>query len=187
VPPGKLPFDIGFLVQNVGTVLAVYEAVYLDKPLIERSLTVSGDCLHRPGNFMVRVGTSIKDIADNYGIELYKEPAKVIVGGPMMGFSQPHMDSAVLKSTSGILFLSAFAAKSFDEEPCIRCAKCVDVCPMNLVPTDIMRNAKKNLWGSMEELYVSDCMECGACAYICPSRIPIVQYIKSAKAALRKK
>jgi electron transport complex protein RnfC len=184
VPPGKLPFDIGFLVQNVGTLNAVYEAVYYDKPLIERIVTISGDCLNRPGNYTIRVGATIKDIVDQYGIELYRDPGKIIVGGPMMGVAQPGMEVSVLKSTSGILFLSDHYAKTYEEEKCIKCAKCVDVCPVNLVPTDVMKNVKNGNWNRMEDLCVPDCMECGACAYSCPARIPLVQYIKEGKEVL---
>ncbi|MFH1395466.1 MAG: electron transport complex subunit RsxC [Candidatus Omnitrophota bacterium] len=188
VPPGKLPLDIGFLVQNVGTVCAVYEAVCLDKPLIERIVTLSGDCLDKPGNYTVRVGTTINDILEIYGINLIKAPKKIIIGGPMMGFSQPFLDAPVLKSTSGILFLSENSAKIYQESVCIKCAKCVDACPVNLVPTEIMKNVKKEYWDKAEKLFVTDCMECGACVYSCPARIPLVQYIKQGKTAvLRKK
>ena len=166
---------------------AIYEAVYHGKPLTERVVTISGDCLNRPGNYLVKIGATIKDIVEQYGIELYMDPKKIIVGGPMMGFSQPSMDVSVLKSTSGILFLSDHHVKTFEEEQCIKCAKCVDTCPVNLVPTDIMKNVKNNKWDKMEELYVPDCMECGACAYTCPARIPLVQYIKEGKEVLARK
>ena len=181
VPPEGLPLDIGCIVQNVGTAKAVYDAVHFNKPLIERIVTVSGDCINRPGNYHLRIGATIKDIVEQYGIELAKDPKKVIVGGPMMGFAQPHMDVPVLKSTSGILFLSEKAAKDLEEKTCIKCAKCVDVCPVNLLPTDIMKNVKREKWSEMDQLYVTDCMECGACSYICPARIPLVHYIKEGK------
>ncbi|MCK4851732.1 MAG: RnfABCDGE type electron transport complex subunit C, partial [Candidatus Omnitrophica bacterium] len=185
VPPGKLPLDIGFLVQNAGTVHAVYEAVYLDKPLIERIVTFSGDCLESPGNYLVRVGATIRETIERSSMSIRKEPAKVIVGGPMMGFAQPDLESPVLKCTSGVLLLSEKYAGDFEEGQCIRCAKCVDVCPVNLEPTEIMRNVKKGNWDKMEGLWISDCMECGACSYACPARIPLVQYIKVGKNALR--
>lgn len=181
VPPGKLPLDIGFMVQNVGTVYAIYEAVYFNKPLIERIVTISGDCMNRPGNYLIRVGATIKDIVDSYGIELCAEPKKIIAGGPMMGFAQPTMDVPILKSTSGVLFLSEKIAKTFEETQCIKCGKCVDVCPVNLVPTDIMKHIKKDYWDNMDMLNITDCMECGSCAYTCPARIPLVQYIKEGK------
>ncbi|MBD3426891.1 MAG: electron transport complex subunit RsxC [Candidatus Omnitrophica bacterium] len=187
VPPGKLPLDIGFLVQNVGTINAVYEAVHMRKPLIERVVTISGDCINRPGNYLIRVGATIKDIIEQYGIELYRDPEKVIVGGPMMGFAQPTLEVSVLKSTSGILFLSENLAKTPPEEKCIRCAKCVDVCPVRLLPTELMNNVKNGNWPEVRELNVADCIECGSCAYICPSRIPLIQYIKEGKEVLVRK
>lgn len=186
VPPGKLPLDIGFMIQNVGTVYAIYEAVYFNKPLIERIVTISGDCMLRPGNYLIRVGATIKDIVDIYGIELYKEPKKIISGGPMMGFAQPSIDAPILKSTSGILLLSEKIAKTYEESQCIKCGKCAEVCPVNLVPTDIMRHAKKEYWDNMETLNIADCMECGSCCYICPARIPLIQYIKEGKAVVAK-
>ncbi|RKY41215.1 MAG: electron transport complex subunit RsxC [Candidatus Makaraimicrobium thalassicum] len=184
VPPGKLPLDIGFLVQNVGTLYAIYEAVYFNKPLIERVVTISGDCLNRPGNYFVKIGATVRDIVEQYGVELYREPKKIIVGGPMMGFAQPHMDVPILKNTSGILFLSEQRARYFEERQCIKCARCVDVCPVNLVPTDIMKNVRKGYWDRLEKLHVTDCIECGACMYSCPARIPLVQYIKDAKSVI---
>ena len=181
VPPGGLPMDVGCLVQNVGTIFAVYEAVYFNKPLIERVITVSGDCMYRPGNYLVRIGTTIRDIAEKFKIELFKEPAKIITGGPMMGISEPLLDVPVIKSTSGVLFLSDEAADNLEEGPCIKCAKCVDVCPVRLSPTEIMRQVKAGRWDKAADLFAQDCMECGSCAYICPSRIPLVQYIKQGK------
>lgn len=187
VPPGKLPLDIGCMVQNVGTLYAVYEAVYFGKPLIERIVTVSGDCLERPGNYLLRIGTTIKEIVDSFGIELSKPPRKVIMGGPMMGIAQPHTDVPIIKSTSGILFLSEDAAAEYEEGPCIRCAKCVDVCPVKLVPTEIIKNVRIGKWEAVDRQNIADCMECGSCTYTCPARIPLVQYIKQGKDALRRK
>ncbi|MBD3379724.1 MAG: electron transport complex subunit RsxC [Candidatus Omnitrophica bacterium] len=187
VPPGGLPLDIGFLVQNVGTALAIHEAVEYDKPLIERVVTLSGDCLERPGNYHMRIGTTVKEIVEKLGIEFRQDPKKIIFGGPMMGIAQPGTEVPVLKNTSGILFLSESTAKDLEEKPCIRCAKCVDVCPVNLMPTEIMRNVKARRWEEAEALNVQDCMECGCCTYTCPARIPLVQYIKEGKTALLKK
>ena len=187
VPPGGLPIDIGFLVQNVGTINAIYEAVYFGKPLIERVVTFSGDCMHRPGNYIVKIGTTLRDIVEKYGLEFAQSPKKIIVGGPMTGFAQPDMDVPIVKGTSGVLFLSEHAVKEFEEEKCIRCAKCVDVCPVNLSPTEIMKNAQKDYWDKVEDLYVADCIECGACAYTCPARIPLVQYVKESKFVIARK
>lgn len=184
VPPGKLPLDIGCMVQNVGTMNAIYEAVVMGKPLIERIVTVSGDCVGKSGNYLVRLGTTIEELVALCGIEIKTEPFKIVVGGPMMGVSQTGMTGSILKNTSGILFLSDKAAKINNETRCIRCAKCVDVCPMKLVPTDIMRNVKKEKWDKVGELNVSDCMECGSCSYICPAHIPLVQYVKEGKTVI---
>ncbi|MBU1656553.1 MAG: electron transport complex subunit RsxC, partial [Candidatus Omnitrophica bacterium] len=187
VPPGKLPLDVGCLIQNVGTAYAISEAIYRGKPLIERIVTISGDCLDKPGNYVVRVGTTIREMLECHGIEFKKEPKKVVVGGPMMGFAQPQLEVPILKNTSGILFLSDDIAEDRKEGNCLKCAKCVDVCPLRLSPTEIIRNVRVKKWDAVEKLYVSDCMECGACAYSCPSRIPLVQYIKEGKMALEKR
>ncbi|MDD5634132.1 MAG: electron transport complex subunit RsxC [Candidatus Omnitrophica bacterium] len=187
VPPGGLPMDIGFLVQNVGTIYAIYEAVYFNKPLIERIVTITGDAMYRPGNFIVRVGSTLKDILDTYGLELFRDPEKIIFGGPMMGVAQPGLDAPVIKGSSGIVILSGKAVRSYSERQCIRCAKCVDVCPVNLLPTEIMKNSKKGFWEQTEALHATDCIECGACAYVCPSRIPLVQYIKTGKSRIAEK
>ena len=180
IPPGKLPLDIGCVVQNVGTCFAVYEAVYEGKPLIERCVTLTGKALKNPGNYLIRLGTPLKSAIDFCGG--FKEtPAKVIMGGPMMGVSQYSLDVPIMKCTTGVIFFSKEEAKIFDELTCIRCAKCVDICPVNLMPTDIMRMVKYSKWHYLEDFNSSDCMECGLCAYVCPSNIPLVQYIKLAK------
>ncbi len=187
VPPAALPIDIGFLVQNIGTAYAVYEAVYYDKPLIERVVTLSGDCLNEPGNYILRVGITVKEIIEEGIISLKGEPKKIIAGGPMMGTAQIGTEFPILKNTSGVLFLSDKSVRMYEEDVCIKCAKCVDVCPVNLTPTEIAKNVKKAYWDKVEEQYVSDCMECGACAYICPARIPLVQYVKEGKLAVSKR
>ena len=124
---------------------------------------------------------------DSLGLKFEKKPDKVIFGGPMMGIAQPDMDVPVLKGTSGVLFFSQALAAVLEEGPCLRCAKCVDVCPMRLSPTGIMKNVKKKSWDLAEELCIADCMECGSCSYVCPARIPLVQYVKEGKSAIRKK
>ena len=180
VPPEKLPLDVGVVVQNVGTCFAVYEAVYEGKPLIERPITFTGGSLKEPGNYIVRIGTLFRDVVERLG-GFQEEPAKIIMGGPMMGIAQYSLDVPVMKGTTGVIFLSKKEAKTFEELPCIKCAKCVDICPVNLVPTEIVRMVKYSRWHYLDELHPVDCMECGSCAYSCPSRIPIVQYIKLAK------
>jgi len=180
VPPGKLPLDIGVVVQNVGTCYSVYQAVHEGKPLIERCITLTGGCLNEPGNFLIRIGTLLSEAINACG-GLKEKPAKIISGGPMMGVTQFSLDIPVIKGMTGVIFLSKKESELFEELPCIRCGKCVDICPVNLLPTDIMRMTKYSRWHYIEDLHASDCLECGSCAYICPSRIPLVQYIKLAK------
>jgi electron transport complex protein RnfC len=180
IPPGKLPIDVGCVVQNVGTCLAIYEAVYEGMPLIERCVTFTGDCLKENGNFLVSLGTPFKYIIDHCG-GFIKEPAKIIVGGPMMGITQYALEAPVIKGVTGVVFLSDAALPKAEETQCIRCAKCAEACPMNLMPTDIMRAVKYEKWERLEGLHPEDCFECGACAYMCPSKVQLVQHIKLAK------
>ena len=179
-PPLKLPLDVGVIVQNVGTCFAIYEAVYKNKPVMERCVTFTGSCLRGPGNFLVRLGTTVKDVVDYCG-GFTEKPAKMIIGGPMMGVAQYTLDIPIIKGVTGAIFLSKKELEIFEESPCIRCAKCIDLCPVNLVPTDIMRMIKYSRWHYLDELHPVDCIECGSCAYACPARIPLVQYVKLAK------
>lgn len=185
IPPGKLPFEVGCVVSNVGTAYAVYEAVYYNKPLYERVVTFSGSSIGESRNLLVRIGTRVSDLVDACG-GFKEEVNKILFGGPMMGIAQYTRDVPVIKGTSGVLFLTEKEAKSGYEYPCIRCARCLDVCPMNLMPTRIFQYAKKERWEDAETLHPVDCMECGACAYECPSKIPLVHYIKLVKARLIK-
>jgi len=180
VPPTKLPLDIGIVVQNVGTCFAIYEAVYKGKPLIERCATFTGTPLKETANLLVRIGTPLKDVVNSLG-GFKEEPAKIIAGGPMMGITQYTLETPFVKGMTGIVFLSKNETKVPEELPCIRCAKCIDICPVNLMPTDIMRMVKHSRWHYMDDLYPLDCIECGGCTYKCPSKIPLVQYIKLAK------
>jgi electron transport complex protein RnfC len=183
VPSGGLPMDVGVVVCNVGTTKAVYDAVYLGKPLIERVVTVTGD-VKAPQNLLVRIGTPIKELVKECGG--YKgTPKKILMGGPMMGIAQ-HSDSMpIVKGTNCILVLSN--PESNIEEKCIRCGKCVDVCPVYLVPTSIATFADNNKFDMAEQYHATDCIECGACAYICPSKIPLVESIRKAKKEIYKK
>ncbi|MFH1791280.1 MAG: electron transport complex subunit RsxC [Candidatus Omnitrophota bacterium] len=181
VPPGKLPLEIGCIVQNVGTACAVREAVYEGSPLIQRCVTVTGSCVKTPGNFNVRIGTLLSDIVNECCGGFSREPAKIIFGGPMMGIAQFSLDLPIIKGVSGVLFLTEDETAAAEEGPCIRCGRCVDVCSLNLVPTMIARCVKKNKAAELKSLNALDCLECGACAYICPARIPLVQYMKLAK------
>jgi len=179
VPSGKLPFEIGVVVHNVSTVFAIYEAVYCGKPLYERVVTVAGSCVSNPGNFLARIGTPFKDLIDPRGLK--EEPAKIIVGGPMMGIAQFDDKTPVIKSTTGILLYSKKEALLNEELACIRCGACVRECPAFLMPTLISLASKKGLWPQAKVYGASDCIECGICSYVCPSNIRLVQHIKRAK------
>jgi len=185
VPPRGLPLDVGCLVVNVGTAYAIYEAVFGGKPLYERAITISGNCVKEPLNLLVRIGTPVKALLDLCG-GFTEDPAKMIFGGPMMGLTQFTLDLPIIKGTSGIVFLSKKGLAEYKETSCIRCAKCVDVCPMRLIPTDMIRLVKRGEYYGASEYSIEDCMECGACAYICPSKIPILQWINIGKAEVLK-
>lgn len=180
VPFGKFPFDAGVVVHNVATVDAIYEAVYLGKPLYERTLTITGDCLTHPGNLLVRVGTTIKDLMDECG-PLKKEPRRVVFGGPMMGIAQDSLMVPVVKSTNGIIFLSEGEIEKAGDAFCIRCGRCVENCPLGLLPCMIAMAVEKGRWDLAKAYGVLECMECGACNYVCPQRRNIVQAVKRAK------
>jgi Na+-translocating ferredoxin:NAD+ oxidoreductase subunit C len=180
VPRGKLPFDIGVLVQNVATVYAIYEAVYKGKPLIERIVTVAGSCLESPKNLLVRIGTPIKNLVEFCG-PLKELPAKIIIGGPMMGIAQYTDEVPIIKSSSGLLLMNRNEAKILDEDPCIRCAACVRGCPVGLMPCQINLASERLLWNLTKEYGASDCIECGICNYVCPSNRRLLQTIKRAK------
>ncbi len=183
VPSGGLPLDIGVVVQNVGTCLAIYEAIYKGKPLYERVITVTGE-VNKPKNLRVRIGTLFKDLIDFCG-GLKEGINQVIMGGPMMGIAQSTLEVPVIKGTTGILAIkNTWDSKEY---PCIKCARCVDVCPVRILPTALVRIVKFKRWELLEEYHVLDCIECGACSYVCPSFIPIVQYIKVGKEVLRRK
>lgn len=181
VPSGGLPVDVGVVVQNSSTAYAVFEAVVKGKPLYERVVTVTGDCVAKPGNYQARIGITYRMLVEAAG-GLTKEPAKVISGGPMMGIAQYTLDVPVIKGTSGIILLSAEKVESFEPENCIRCSFCIKHCPQKLMPQMLTKLAKSEKWSEAKYNYnLMDCMECGCCTYVCPARIPLVQWIKLAK------
>lgn len=185
VPAGGLPLDIGVVNHNVGTAVAITNAIREGKPLIERVLTVTGAGVNRPANLLVRVGTLVSEVLDSCG-GLNDSTLKLIIGGPMMGLAQPSADIPVIKGTSGILALTDQDVHLAESSPCIRCAKCVDACPVLLLPTAIAQAAEHELFKRAEKLHAVDCFECGCCSYVCPSKIPLTQWIRIAKAEILK-
>ncbi len=186
VPSGGLPMNVGCLVHNVGTTLAIFEAVSSKKPLIERIITVTGPGVKKPANLKVRIGTTFQHCIDYCG-GYTKTAAKLINGGPMMGISQITDQVPVIKGTSGILVLDEKTAKLNKEKPCIGCARCVDICPMKLIPTHISSFVENNQVDKAQEIGLLDCMECGSCGFICPSKRNLVHYIKLGKIIWNKK
>jgi electron transport complex protein RnfC len=185
VPPRALPMDVGVVVQNVGTALAIYEAARFGKPLIERVVTVTGEGIKEPKNLMVRIGTKIADLIEECGG--FKEGVgKVISGGPMMGFALSSLDVAVTKGTSGILVLQEADISHVDEfGPCMRCGRCIDACPMGLMPSMLSVLSERGFYEEAKEYDLFDCFECGSCAYVCPSKRPIVQLVRLAKSMVK--
>ncbi len=187
VPAGGLPMDVGVVVNNVGTAYAVSVAIKTGMPLIERVVTVTGGAVNEPSNFMARLGTPFSDLIEQCGG--YKnEVEKLVMGGPMMGMAQFCDTVPVIKGTSGILALSKAEAQLPEQNQCIRCAKCVDVCPVNLEPVLMNQNIKQERFEILEEDYnIWSCIECGACSFVCPSKISLVHSFKYAKKELAKK
>lgn len=185
VPSGKLPFDVGVVVHNVATVFAIYEAVYLGKPLYERVVTVTGSCIASPKNILARIGTAISELIAYCG-PLKDKPAKIVIGGPMMGLAQYTDLVPVIKSTTGIILMNEKEAKEKEEVFCIRCGACIRACPANLMPTLINLASGKQIWQEAKLYGASDCIECGLCSYVCPSNIRLVQSIRRAKGELMK-
>ena len=183
VPSGHLPLDIGAVVHNVGTAFAVYEAVQKNKPLIERVVTITGKAVDKPGNYIVRIGTPIKKLIEAAG-GLPDDTGKVISGGPMMGKSVNNLDVPVVKGTSGILLFNREDSQRKVINPCIRCAKCVSVCALNLEPFLLMTLAEKGLFDRAEKERITDCMECGSCSYTCPASRPLLDYIRLGKSTV---
>lgn len=185
VPSGGLPIDVGVVVFNVGTALAAYEAVNKNRPLIDRVVTVTGKSLEKPSNFLVRIGTPVSYLIEKAG-GIPGDTAKVINGGPMMGKALSSLDIPVVKGSSGILLISENEARRKEVLPCIRCTKCVGVCPMGLEPYLLMTLSEKSMFERMEGEKVMDCIECGSCSYTCPSSRPLLDYIRLGKAEVGK-
>lgn len=179
VPSGKLPIEVGCVVQNVGTAFAVYEAVQLNKPLIDRVVTLSGKNV-KGGNFIVRIGTPIQAMIDKCG-GLPENTEKIINGGPMMGKALTSTEVPVTKGTSGILIFTSEMSHRMPIYNCIRCGKCVTVCPMGLEPVLLEKIAENKNWEMAEKEHILDCIECGSCHYTCPAGRPLLDMIRLGK------
>ena len=180
VPPGKLPADVGCLVQNVGTVFAIYEAVQKNKPIVDSIITVAGDCVENPRNFLVKVGTPASFLLKYAGIE-YEKAEKIIFGGPMMGRAATNVDAPTTKTSAGILLLGKNSLAQDTAEECMRCGCCVEGCPMGLQPYLIVDRVKDDNASELKKLNVMSCIECGCCTYSCPAKIRLLDYCKIAK------
>lgn len=178
VPRGGLPFDVGVVVQNVGTTKAVWDAVSHGIPLYERALTVSGDAIREPKNVLARLGTSFQDVIE-FCQGFTGDVRLLVMGGPMMGISQWSLDVPVIKGTSGLLAWRELPLPT--EHNCIQCARCVDHCPMGLVPTRLMKFIRYDHLSEAEDWGALDCVECGSCQYSCPAKIPLVHWIRLGK------
>lgn len=180
VPSGKLPLEVGAVVNNSGTALAVYEAVQKNKPLFERVVTVTGKSVSKPSNFLVRVGTPVTELIEKAG-GLPEDTGKIINGGPMMGKAITSTDVPVTKGSSGILLMQKKESGRQNPLTCIRCGKCISACPMGLEPFHISLVARHQKWEDAEKAHVMDCIECGSCQFICPSARPLLDYMRLGK------
>ena len=180
VPSGALPIEVGAVVQNVGTTFAIYEAVQKNKPLFERVMTVTGKAASNPANYLVRIGTLLAEVVDQAG-GIPDGTGKIIGGGPMMGRSLMNLNVPMAKGSAGILYMPDEESIRKPIKNCIRCTKCVTVCPMGLEPFLLMNQSERNMWPEMEKDRVMDCIECGSCSYTCPSNRPLLDYIRFGK------
>jgi electron transport complex protein RnfC len=185
VPSGGLPVDVGAVAFNVGTAFATYEAVQKNKPLFERVVTVTGKSVKNPSNFRARIGTPISALIEAAG-GMPEDTGKILLGGPMMGKAVGDITIPVIKGSSGILLMPDNESKRGKILPCIRCAKCISVCPMGLEPYLLMPLSQKGISDRLEENKVLDCIECGSCSYICPANRPLLDYIRLGKANVSK-
>lgn len=180
VPSGKLPIEVGCVVNNIGTAEAIYHAVQKNKPLIENVLTLTGKRVKERKNLLVRVGTPMQSIIDAFG-GLPEDTGKIISGGPMMGKAVSDLSAPTVKTTSAILVMSNKESSRKQETNCLRCGKCITVCPMGLEPILIAQLAENRLWEEAEKTFAMDCIECGTCLYTCPAGRPLLDMIRLSK------
>ncbi len=185
IPSGGLPLDVGVVCFNVGTAFAVYEAIQKNKPLIERVVTITGKSIKNPSNFKVRIGTPVKNLIEAVG-GLPENCGKIINGGPMMGKALSTIEAPIVKGSSGIVVVDEEESKRNEVINCIRCAKCVSVCPMGLEPYLLMTLTEYKKLDKLEDRKILDCIECGSCGYICPSNRPLLDYIRFGKSEINK-
>lgn len=189
VPSGGLPADVGAIVHNIDTIVAIYRAIVQGRPLMRRIVTVAGSAIKNPGNFKVRIGTPLRELVEAAG-GFVEEPKKMIHGGPMMGMSLLSLDAPVVKGTSALLFFNEKDSQVAEESPCIRCGKCINACPMGLLPYDLNQFALRRDWDGFVAHGGMDCIECGSCAFACPAKRQLTQTCKAGKTtvnAMRKK
>lgn len=180
VPSGKLPSEVGCIVQNIDTVVAIHRAIYRGRPLMRRIVTVSGGAIKEPQNFKVLIGTSYREVIEAAG-GFVEDPAKIISGGPMMGMTMYNIDVPIIKGSSSILCLTAAEAAIPDESNCMRCGKCVAICPMVLLPNELNKFAMADDEEAFQKYNGMDCIECGACSYTCPSKRHLLHSIRTSK------
>ena len=186
VRPGALPSGVGCNVISTRTCYAVYKACYEGIPVIERIVTVGGSALKGPANCLTRIGTPVGYLAEQCG-GFVKQPKKLIMGGPMMGICMTSLEAPTVKGMAGVLYFTEEEDRHEEDPQCIRCGKCIEVCPMNLEPVFMYMYYKKGRYDMMEKFHVMDCFECGSCAYNCPARMPLTHSFKTAKLMLQEK
>lgn len=184
VPPGGLPAAVGCGVFNAATCAAIYDAVYLGMPLIRRGITVTGEAVKEPRNFIAPIGTPYADLVEAAG-GFVEKPYKALAGGPMMGIAQFDLRAPMTKGSNALTCLTEKANVEVAQPHCIRCGRCVGVCPMHLMPLYLYQAERKGNVDELNRRNIGDCIECGSCAYICPARIPLVQSFKNGKALTR--
>ncbi len=184
VPKGGLPFDVGVIVSNIGTILAIYQAVIQGIPLFQRVITISGENVKRAGNYRVRIGTPLKEVVDycfNVDTEALLTNYELKMGGQIMGIVQTSLDSSIIKGSSGLTLLKSSPVQLSEDNNCIKCGRCVDVCPMELYPLYYAFYGKKKELGGANDYNVMDCIECRSCEYICSAKLPLLSFIKREK------
>ncbi|HEY0633794.1 MAG TPA: electron transport complex subunit RsxC [Gammaproteobacteria bacterium] len=179
VPAGALPASVGVLMHNVGTAYAIHQAIRFGQPLVSRIVTVAGATLPQPRNVEVPIGTLVSDLLEFCGVR--ETPTRLLMGGPMMGMALPHADVPIIKGTSGVLALAAHEVATQQSAPCVRCGRCVNACPVGLVPLEMAQRTRLDDLKGAEAWGVMECIACGSCSYVCPSHIPLVHFFNYAK------